>query len=144
MELKGTHKFRVSSHQVFNAILNPQILQSCIPGCSSIELLDSSRLKAHITTKLPGLRGPFGVVISIAQVQAPNFLVLQVHRKGTGGSVKATSQINITDEPDGALLSYNANADLDGPIKIADNPIGRSVTNNTLNNFFENLEKALA
>ena len=144
MELKGTRKFKASSYQVFNAILNPQILQSCIPGCSSVELLDSSRLKANITTKLPGLKGPYGIVISIAQAQAPNLLFLHVQRKGTGGSVKATSQINITDEPDGALLRYDASADLEGPIKIADNPIGRSVTNSTLNSFFENLEKAIA
>jgi len=142
MKLTGSHKFKASSQQVFNAILNPSILQSCIPGCNSVELLDNSRIRANITTPLPGLKGPYGIVIKIAQIQAPNYLVLEVKRQGTGGSVNASSQIRISDEPDGAVLNYDATADLEGPIKIADNPLGRGITNNTLNNLFANLDKA--
>jgi uncharacterized protein len=143
MKLNGSHKFKASSQQVFNAILNPAVLQSCIPGCNSVEYLDNNRIKAKITTSLPGLKGPYGVVIQISQAQAPNFLVLEVNRQGTGGSVNASSQIRISDESDGAMLNYDATADLDGPIKIADNPIGRGITNSTLNNFFSNLDKAI-
>src|SRR5882762_11122144 len=82
MKLNGSHKFKVSSSQVFNAILNPVVLKACIPGCNSVEYLDANRIKANITTPLPGLKGPYGVIINIANRQAPNFLVLQVQRKG--------------------------------------------------------------
>ncbi|HEV2580766.1 MAG TPA: SRPBCC domain-containing protein [Ktedonobacteraceae bacterium] len=143
MKLNGTHKFQANSKQVFNAIVNPDVLKSCIPGCNSVEILDPTRLKASITTPLPGLKGPFGVVIKMTQRQDPNLLVLEVNRKGTGGSVKATSQISIQDQPDGALLTYDANADLEGPIAIANNPIGQTITKNSLKNFFDKLEKAI-
>jgi uncharacterized protein len=143
MKLNGSHKFNANSWQVFNAILNPAVLQSCIPGCNSVEYLDPTRLKANITTPLPGLKGPYGAVIRIAQRQDPNILVLELHRKGTGGSINATSQINITDGPDGALLTYNATADLEGPIAIANNPIGQGITKNSLKTFFEKLEHAI-
>ncbi|HVB74090.1 MAG TPA: SRPBCC domain-containing protein [Ktedonobacteraceae bacterium] len=143
MKLNGTHKFKANSQQVFNAILNPNVLQTCIPGCDSVELLDSTRLKANITTPLPGLKGPFGVVIRMAQRQDPNLLVLEVNRQGRGGSVNAISQISITDQPDGALLTYDAKADLEGPISIANNPIGQGITKNSLKSFFEKLEQAI-
>jgi carbon monoxide dehydrogenase subunit G len=144
MKLNGSYKFKVSSQQVFDAILNPTVLQSCIPGCNSVEFLEHNRIKANITTPLPGLKGPYGVVVRVAQAQAPNFLQLEVKERGTGGAIDASSQIHITDEPDGAVLTYDATADLDGPIKLADNPIGRGITNTTLNSFFSNLEKAIA
>lgn len=144
MKLNGTHKFQANSWQVFNAILNPNVLQSCIPGCNSVEILDPMRLKASITTPLPGLKGPYGVVIRMAERQDPNMLVLEVKRKGTGGSVNAVSQIIIQDQPGGALLTYNANADLEGPIAIANNPIGQTITKNSLKSFFDKLEKAIA
>jgi uncharacterized protein len=144
MKLNGTHKFKAPSSQVFNAILNPDVLKSCIPNCNSVEVLDASRIKVNITTPLPGLKGPYGIVISIPRQQAPNYLELQVQRKGTGGSVNAISQINLTDEADGALLSYDAQAELEGPVAIADNPIGRGITNNTLSSFFKNLDKAIS
>jgi uncharacterized protein len=143
MKLNGTHKFKAKGWQVFNAILNPQVLQACIPGCNSVELLDSTRLKASITTPLPGLKGPYGVVIRMVQRQDPNLLVLEVNRKGRGGSVNATSQISITDEADGALLSFNAIAELEGLIAIASNPIGQSMTRNSLKTFFEKLERSI-
>ncbi len=144
MKLNGTHKFQANSWQVFNAILNPNVLQTCIPGCNFIEILDPTRLKASISTPLPGLKGPYGVVIRMAERQDPNLLVLEVKRKGTGGSVNAVSQITIMDQPDGALLTYNANADLEGPIAIANNPIGQTITKNSLKSFFDKLEKAIA
>lgn len=144
MKLNGTHKFKASGATVYNAILTPGILQSCIPGCSGVEYLDANRLRANITTSLPGLKGTYGIVISIAQQQAPNFLVLQVQRKGKGGSINAVSQIHITDEADGALLRYDANADLEGPIAIVNNPIGGNITKGSLDTFFKNLDKAIA
>ena len=143
MKLNGSHKFKASSWQVFNAILNPAVLQSCIPGCSSIEYVDSNRMMANITTPLPGLKGPYGAVIQITQRQDPNILVLEVNRKGRGGSINATSQINIMDESDGAVLTYDAIADLEGPIAIANNPIGQGITRNSLKTFFEKLEKVI-
>jgi carbon monoxide dehydrogenase subunit G len=144
MKLSGTHKFKASSTQVFNAILNPEVLKSCIPGCNSIEYLDTSHIQANLALPLPGLKGPYGVVINIANQHAPNYLELQVQRNGRGGSVNAISQINLADEADGALLSYNANAELSGPIALANNPIGEGTTKNALGTFFKNLDKTIS
>ena len=144
MKLNGTHKFKATSQQVFNAILNPAVLKQCIPGCYSIEYLDAERIQANISTPLPGLKGPYGAIIHIAQRQAPSSLVFEVQRRGKGGSINATSHIHISDESDGAVLSYSASADLEGPIAIANNPIGEGMTKNTLGTFFKNLDKAIA
>ncbi len=143
MKLNGTHKFKAHSEQVFQAILNPAILKASIPGCDSVEYTDTSHINAAITTALPGLKGPYIVSINIAHRQDPNNLELQVQRKGRGGSINAASQINLTDEADGALLTYNVNAELEGPVAIANNPIGEGFVKNALNNFFKNLDKSV-
>src|SRR5260221_9153736 len=98
MKLNGSHKFKASSQQVYNAILDPGVLKTCIPGRQSVEYLDGNRIKANITTPLPGLKGPYGAVIRIAQSQAPNLLVLEVQRNGREESFNATTHIHITDE----------------------------------------------
>jgi hypothetical protein len=144
MKLNGTHKFKVSSSQVYNAILNPAMLQASIPGCDGVTYLDDSRIQADITTPIPGLKGPYAVVINIANRQAPSHLELQVLRQGRGGKVNAISQIDLTDEADGALLSYNASAELEGPVAIANNPLSQGIVKKSLNSFFENLEKSLS
>ena len=143
MKLNGSHQFKATSTQVYNAILNPEILKSCIPGCHSVEYLDTNHIQANVSTPLPGLKGPYGVVISIGNRQAPNYLELQTQRKGRAGSVNAVSQINLADDPGGSLLTYNANADLEGPVAIANNPLVEGVTKNWLGSFFKNLDKAI-
>ena len=144
MKLNGTHKFNnVSSDTVYNAILTPSILQSSIPGCDSVEFLDANRVKINVTTPLPGLKGPYGIVVGVQQT-SPNQIVLNVQRQGRGGSVNATSTINIQEDAGGALLTYDANADLDGPVAIVNNPIGQGITKNSLNSFFKNLDSAIS
>lgn len=144
MKLNGTHKFKASSAQVFHAVLNPEILKSCIPGCESVEYLDANTLRVSMTTPLPGLKGPYGIPITIIQRQEPSFFEFQVQRKGAGASVNATGKINLTDEPDGALLTYDANAELTGAAALANNPLGERTIKGSLNSFFKNLDAAIA
>ncbi len=143
MKLSGTHKFKASSSQVFNAILNPEILKSSIPGSSSVSYVSPDSMQVDLTTPLPGLRGPYEILVNIPRRQDPSYLELQVVRQGRGGSVNALSEISIADEPDGALLSYNANAELEGPVAIANNPLGQGIVKHSLSSFFKNLDKAI-
>ncbi len=144
MKLNGTHTFKASSVQVFDAILNPEVLKSAIPGCNSVGYASPERLMVEITTPLPGLKGPFPIGIDIANKQAPSALELQVHLKGKDGSVDAVCKITLADEADSTLLTYDAKADLAGVIAIADNPVGQPIVKHSLNSFFKNLDKALA
>jgi hypothetical protein len=57
--------------------------------------------------------------------------------------MKAVNKISIADEADGSLLSYDAQAELEGLIAVADNPIGQPIVKSSLNTFFKNLEKAI-
>jgi len=143
MKLNGTHKFKAPSAQVFNAILDPAILKSAIPGCNSVAYASPDQLVVEITTPLPGLRGPFPIAVDIANKQAPSSVDLQVQIEGKDGSVNAVCKISVADEAEGTLLTYDAKADLAGVIAIADNPIGQPIVKASLNSFFKNLDKAL-
>lgn len=143
MKLNGTHKFKANSTRVFNAILDPATLQKCIPGCDSVEQLDATSLQLNISTQLPGLKGPYAVVVNLVQHQSPNLIVLGVKRQGRGGSVDAVANINIADDAGGSLVSYDANADLSGPIAVA-GTVGKPIVNNTLSSVFDKLDQILA
>ncbi|HEX7736203.1 MAG TPA: SRPBCC domain-containing protein [Ktedonobacteraceae bacterium] len=143
MKLNGTHKFKANSTRVFNAILDPAILQKSIPGCESVTLLDARRLQVNVNVPLPGVKGLTAVVVDLLQRQDPNLIVLGVKRQGRGGSVDATANINIADEAGGALLTYDANAELSGAIAVA-GTVGKPFVTGALNSIFENLDKALS
>lgn len=144
MKLSGTHKFTASGAQVFNAILNPEVLKASIPGANSVNYENPNTLYVEITTPLPGLRGPYGLSLNIVRRQDPSYLELQLLRQGKGGSINAVAQISLVDEADGALLTYEGNAELEGPVAIASNPLGQGIVKNSLSSFFKSLEKNIA
>ncbi len=143
MKQNGTHKFKASSAQVFQAILDPAILKASIPGCSLVEYTTSDRLNIEISTTIPGLKGPYLLTLNIVNRQAPSYLELQLARQGRGGSINAIAQVNLVDEADGALLTYNANADLAGTVAVVNNPVGQGILKNMLSGFFKNLDKSI-
>ena len=143
MKLNGTHAFKANSTRVFNAILDPATLQQCIPGCEAVEQLDANRLQLYITTQLPGLKGPYAVVVSLLQQQSPSLIVLGVKRQGRGGSIDATANIHISDQGSGSQVVYDASADLSGPIAVAAG-IGKPIVSSTLSSVFEKLDEILA
>ena len=144
MKLEGTQKFAAPSAQVFDAILNPEILKNSIPGASSVSYSSPTQLQVEITLPFPGLHGPFTVFINIANKQAPSYVELNVPHSGKGGTVDATCKINIADDASGSVLSYDANAKLEGLIAVANNPLGQGVVKGKLAEFFKNLEKAVS
>ena len=144
MDLKGKQKFAAPSTEVFNAILNPEVLKASIPGADSVSYASPDKLEVGISLPFPGLHGPFTVYIDIPNRQAPNLVEFSVSHSGKGGKADATCRITLADEAGAAVLTYNANAKLEGLIAVADNPRGKSVVNSKLGEFFKNLEKEVA
>jgi carbon monoxide dehydrogenase subunit G len=144
MKLEGTQKFAAPSAQVFDAILNPEVLKASIPGASAVSYSSPTQLQVEITLPFPGLHGPFTVFINIANKQAPNLVEFHVPHSGKGGTVDATCKISLADEAGGSVLTYNATAKLEGLIAVANNPLGQGIVKGKLAEFFKNLEKAVA
>ena len=143
MKLNGTQKFAAPSTQVFNAILNPEVLKASIPGASGVSYSSPTQLHVEISLPFPGLHGPFDVYVNITKQQAPSLVEFNLPHKGKGGSVDATCLVTLADEADGSLLTYDAKAELEGLIAVANNPLGQSIVKGKLSEFFKNLEKAV-
>ncbi len=144
MKLEGTQKFAVPSIQIFNAILNPEVLKVC-SGAEAVSYSSPTQLQVEIGVPLPGLNDRiFEVHINITNKQAPDLIELAVAHKGRTGAIDATCQIKLADQADGSLLTYNGKADLEGLLAIANNPLGQIAAKNKVADFFKNLEKELA
>jgi len=143
MKLEGTQKFTAPSTQVFNAILNPDILKSSIPGASAVSYSSPTQLQVQVSLPFPGLHGPFNVFVNVASQQETNSIDFSVVHAGKGGKADATCHISLADEANGSLLTYKANAKLEGLIAMADNPLSHGIVKGKLSDFFKNLEKAI-
>ena len=146
MKFSGSYSFHATNSDVFDALLNPDILQQSIPGCVAAWWPNSEHMKVRLTLPIPiaGLQGPYDATVRILEQEAPHNMVLQVGRSGRiGGTVNTVTHIILTKEEIGSQLTYDSQIDLKGPIAFAGSPIFQDLFKHMLSKFFTNLDNQL-
>ncbi len=147
MEVSGSHKIRAPRQQVFQALLNPEVLKNSIPGCESAEFVDfptGRQLKLMVSPSIPGLKGPYTVYLMTGEVIAPSRVTLIAEPNSSMGSIKATCVTDLTDDAVGTNLNYNANAVMEGKIAAIPDMILKGGVKSALDQFFKNFEKQVS
>jgi uncharacterized protein len=147
MDVSGSQKVKAPRAQVFNALLDPEVLKKSVPGCDNAEFVDfptGRQIKLTVSPSIPGLKGPYNVYLQTGEVVAPSRVVLIAEPSSSIGSIKATCTIDLTDEPEGTLLNFNGSAEMEGKIAATPDMIVKGAVKVALNQFFKNFEKQVS
>ena len=145
MKMNGSYIFHTSCERVFAALLDPKTLQKNIPGCEDAWYsAEHGHMKVRLVTPVPGLEGPYDITIDVLEREEPHTLVLQAGRNGRiCGKIKTVTRMTFAPEAEGALLTYETTADLEGPVAAANNPLFQKMAKHSLKTFFKNLDASL-
>jgi carbon monoxide dehydrogenase subunit G len=147
MDVSGSRKVKALRAQVFNALLDPEILKKSVPGCDNAEFVDfptGRQLKLTVSPGIPGLKGPYNVFLQMGEVLAHSHVVLIAAPTSSIGSIKATCTIDLTDDAAGTNLNYNASAQMHGKISATPDMIVKGAVKVALDQFFKNFEKQVS
>lgn len=147
MEITGNQKVKASRQQVFNALLNPEVLKNCVPGCESAEFVDfptGRQLKLTVSPDFPGFKGPYNIFLQTADVVPPSHLVLIAEPTSSFGSIKSNCAIDLIEDAEGTNLAYTAQASLEGKIAATPEILIKGAVKAALGAFFKNLEKQVS
>jgi carbon monoxide dehydrogenase subunit G len=112
MDINGTQRFNASPQQVWDALHNSAMLQSCAPGGATIAWANSNLV---VTGTAPVINRTGTITIQVSDERAPSHLRLNVAR----GNVNATADINLAPDGAGTNLTYTVHADLGGAFAAA-------------------------
>lgn len=147
MDISSSQKVKAPRPQVFEALLNPEILKNSVPGCESAEFVDfptGRQLKLIVSPSIPGLKGPYNVFLQTGEVVAPSRVVLIAEPTSSFGSIKATCTIDLADDSQGTNINYNAHAEVEGKISATPDMIVKGAVKLALDQFFKNFEKQVS
>ena len=147
MDITGTQKIKAPRQQVFSALLNPEVLQESVPGCENAKLVDTAdgqQLKLKISPSIPGLKGPYVVFLRTGEVIPPSRVALFAEPSSSMGSIKATCTVDLSDDPEGTMLNYNAHAEIEGKIASTPEIVLKGAVKMALGQFFKNFEKQVS
>ena len=147
MDVSGSQKVKAPRPHVFNALLDPEVLKKCVPGCDSAEFVDfptGRQLKLTVSPSIPGLKGPYNVFLQTGEIVAPSRVVIIAEPTSSVGSIKATCTIDLIEDAEVTNLNYNANAVMDGKISATPDMIVKGAVRVALDQFFKNFEKQVS
>ncbi len=139
MDISGTHHFSASPDKVWDALHNGALLQSCIPGAQQIDWQGENAIHVVAGISLGAFHQSATLTVQVIEHQAPSHIRLE----GKSPNVSATTTVDLAADGTGTLLSYQAHADLGGPL-TAVAMLARPFVENQLAQVFTCLDGKLA
>ncbi len=144
MKIAGTATLQAPLDQVWQAILDPEVLVRTIPGCERLEETGTHEYDAVITAGVASIKGTYQGQVRLFDLEPQQSLMLHAQGAGAPGTIGVDVKVGLTDRGDGSTqIDYDADAIVGGMIGGVGQRMLTSVSKRMSNEFFGNIEKAL-
>src|SRR5258705_13226198 len=104
MKIEGTHQLNGSRARVYELLVDPEVLQRCIPGCERLEKTADNTYSATIRTGVGAIKGVFTGSVRMEDMRPPEHYRIVVEGKGAPGFVKGSGNLDLEVQGDGTLI----------------------------------------
>jgi len=144
MKIHGTHQIQAATDRVFAALINPEILQRCIPGCESLERTVENSYTATMKAGVGAVKGTFKGNVRLEDIQPPSHYRMIVEGKGGPGFVKGTGEFDLTETNGTTDIAYTGDMQVGGVIASVGQRMIEAAAKMLAAKFFSELEKQIA
>ncbi|WP_422036109.1 SRPBCC family protein [Reyranella sp.] len=117
MEIKGEYKIAASREKVFAALNDQAILQACIPGCESLEMLSPTEMTAKVRLRIGPVSAAFSGKVTLSDIDPPNgYRISGEGQGGVAGFAKGGAVVALTEDGSDTILKYEVDAQVGGKI----------------------------
>jgi len=116
MDLHGSYTFDAPPARVWDLLMDPAVISSCIPGCEAMEPDGEDRYKVKLTVAIAAITGGYEGTVIISDKVHPSSYKLTVEGQGKPGFAKGTTLITLRPDGDKTVVDVNASVQTGGPI----------------------------
>jgi hypothetical protein len=144
MHLDDTREIKADPATVWSAILDPEMLKACIPGCESMTGSVAEGYEAVVVQKVGPVSARFAGVVTISDVVAGRSLRISGEGKGgAAGFAKGGAKVTLEPAGGGTKLSYAVEAHVGGKLAQLGSRIIDGFARKLADQFFERFQKAV-
>lgn len=116
MKLEGTYTFEAPREVVWEALLDPNVLASVMPGCEKLEQVGDNEYKGALKIRVGPVQGAFEGLVNLSDINTPESYRMQVDGKGAPGFMKGVGEVRLEDQGASTLMHYSGEAQVGGRI----------------------------
>ncbi len=144
MNLKDEVLIPRDRQTVFEALNDTAILKSSIPGCEELIKVSDDQLKAKIVVRFGPVKASFNSSVTLDASGGPaRFSLNGSGDAGAVGSAKGGADVNLAEQGEETLLSYEVSIDVVGKLAQLGSRLMEGTTRKLAKKFFTNFEAAL-
>lgn len=145
MDIAQTQRISAPRQAVWNAVMDPEVLRRCIPGCEEIEKTSDTEMAAVVALKIGPVKARFKGKVAFKEMLEPQFLTLA--GEGTGGVAgyaRGSARVTLDEDGGETVLSYDVTAQVGGKIAQLGSRLVDSTARKLSAEFFDRLQKEFA
>ncbi|WP_142846060.1 CoxG family protein [Telmatospirillum sp. J64-1] len=141
MHFVGEYQIPATPETVWAALIDPETLGRCIPGCESVERQGPESFKAHVVARVGPVKARFTGRVELSDLKPPHSFRLSGRGEGgAAGFAKGGAEVSLTEiAGGGTLLRYEATADIGGKLAAVGSRLIQGVAKKNADDFFSAL-----
>jgi len=143
MKIQGTQEIHATRDRVFAALVDPEVLKRCIPGCESLEKTDENAYVAMMKAGVGAVKGKFKGTVRLENILPPIHYRMIVEGKGAPGFVKGTGEFDLTENDGTTTIAYTGEMQVGGVIAGVGQRMIEAAAKMLAAKFFSELEKQI-
>jgi carbon monoxide dehydrogenase subunit G len=140
MKIEGTHQISAPRERVFAALIDPAVLQKCIPGCEQMVKTGENQYSAKLTAGVGPIKGVFTATVALEDITAPEHYRLVLEGRGQPGFVKGSGKLNLKEDGGGTSIEYAGDVNVGGMLASVGQRMIQATANMLAGRFFSSLE----
>lgn len=129
--------------RVFAALVDPVILQRCIPGCESLTATGPDAYETTLKIGVAGLKGTYSGKAAIRDQRPSDSLTLGFEGKGGPGFVRGSAAIALSADGDATRITCEADVQVGGLIAAVGSRLVDAAAKKLAGDFFDQLSQEL-
>jgi uncharacterized protein len=144
MKITGEHAFASPRDRVWAALNDPQMLADALPGVKSLEVTGPDEYAITVTVGVGSVKGTYDGTFRLTDKLQAEACSVRANASGGPGSIEAVAQMRLRDGDDGgAQLTYEADANVKGPLAGVGQRLIGSAAKRTTKEFLAGLDRQL-
>ena len=141
MQISGQHAFSAPPEEVWNFLLDPEVLKASLPGCERLEEVGPDEYEATMTIGIAMIKGKYDGKVKITDKDEPHSYKMAIEGKGPQGQVSGIGTIELEPKDGGTLVHYAGDATVRGVLARVGARVMQPAAKMITGQFFDRMEQ---
>jgi carbon monoxide dehydrogenase subunit G len=139
IRIASTATLALPPDRVFAALVDPAVLQRCIPGCEELKAIGPDVYEARLKIGVAGLKGTYVGKAQLRDKIPPESFTLSFDGSGAPGFVRGMARVRLTAEAPGTRMTSEADVQVGGLIAAVGSRLVEAAARKLADDFFRQL-----